>query len=225
MFSLEIDPALASEIPFLKLGGLRFTAVKGGPSPRELLSLMTSSAAQAAATIPLEEIARLPGPAGWRKVLRALGTDPTRYRVSSERLLRRVVKGGALPEINVLADICNVWSLVTGLPASLFDAEKLSGPALTLGSGKSGESYYTLAHGEMQTEGKVVLRDAEGPCGSPITDSQRTSSDETTSHCLLVIYAPPAYPAEELERCMDVAADWYQRYAGGSLAQRWVVEG
>lgn len=225
MFTLQMDPALTHEIPFLKLGGLLFTEVKSGPSPRELLSLMDSSAQQAAMNIPLEAVAGLPGPSGWRKVLRALGTDPTRYRVSSERLLRRVVKGSPLPAINVLADLCNVWSLVTGLPASLFDADKLSGTTLTFGLGQPGESYYTLAHAEMQTAGKVVLRDNAGPCGSPITDSLRTSTDETTRRCLLVIYAPPGYPMEELERHMDVAVDWYTRFAGGSLAGRCIVEG
>lgn len=224
MFTLQLDASLANEIPFLKLGGLLFTGVQSGPSPRELLSLMDASARQAAINIPLEEVASLPGPSGWRKVLRALGTDPTRYRVSSERLLRRVIKGGSLPAINVLADLCNIWSLVTGMPASLFDADKLSGTTLTFGLGQPGESYYTLAHAEMQTAGKVVLRDGAGPCGSPITDSLRTSTDETTRRCILVVYAPPGYPAEDLERHMDVAVDWYTRFAGGSLAGRWVVE-
>ncbi|HEY8347558.1 MAG TPA: phenylalanine--tRNA ligase beta subunit-related protein [Symbiobacteriaceae bacterium] len=225
MFTLQLDPDLTETIPGLRLGGLLFTDVRSGPSPQELLSQMEEAARQAAREIRLEEVASLPGPAGWRRVLRRLGTDPTRYRVSSERLLRRVIKGDKLPEINVLADLCNLWSLKSTLPAGLYDADRLAGSVLTLGVGRSGEAYYTLAHSEMQTEGKVVLRDAEGPCGSPITDSMRTGTDESTRRCLLVIYAPPGYPRDELERHMDVAADWYTRYAGGHLQQRLIVEG
>lgn len=225
MLSLQLDPDLIRQVPFLRLGGMLFTDVTSGPSPRELCALMSAAADQAARGIRLEEVGSLPGPAGWRRVLRALGTDPARYRVSSERLLRRVVKGGQLPAINVLADLCNVWSLATGLPAGLYDLDGLNGSVLTLGAGRAGESYHTLGNADLETAGKVVLRDGAGPCGSPITDSVRTSTDEKTQRCLLVIYVPPGYPEEELERNMDLAADWYPRYAGGSLLKRWVVEG
>jgi DNA/RNA-binding domain of Phe-tRNA-synthetase-like protein len=225
MLTLRFEPDLTEQIPFLRMAGLLFEGVSGGPSPAPLLSLMESAVAQTAAGLQLEEISGLPGVAGWRRVLKALGTDPARYRVSSERLLRRTVKGDGLPQVNALVDICNVWSLVTGLPAGLYDADRMAGDVLVFGAGRPGESYQTLAGAILETAGKPVLRDAEGPCGSPLTDSERTKTDEATRRCVLVVFVPPGYDPEELERHLALAADWYPRYAGGRLVQRQVALG
>jgi DNA/RNA-binding domain of Phe-tRNA-synthetase-like protein len=225
VLTLRFDPEFTGQIPFLRMAGLLFTGVTCGPSPAPLQSLIDAAAAQTAAGIKLEEISALPGVAGWRRVLKALGTDPARYRVSSERLLRRAVKGEGLPAVNALVDICNVWSLVSALPAGLYDADKLAGQALTLGAGRPGESYPTLAGAPLETAGKPVLRDDAGPCGSPLTDSERTKTDESTRRCLLVVYVPPGYPDDELERHLALAADWYPRYAGGVLAHQVTIDG
>ncbi len=46
-----------------------------------------------------------------RKAYRACGKDPTRYRLSSESLLRRVLKGKGLYKVNNIVDINNLLSL------------------------------------------------------------------------------------------------------------------
>lgn len=223
LFTLQIDPELAFQVPFLGLGALLFDGVTGGPAPPALRSLTESTVAHTAAALKLDAISTLPGVAGWRRVLKALGTDPARYRVSSERLLRRAVKGEGLPPVNALVDVNNVWSVATGLPAGLYDADQLAGPALTLGAGRPGEGYLTLSGTELETAGKPVLRDAAGPCGSPLTDSERTKTGAATARCLLVAFAPPGYDREELERHLDLAADWMVRFAGGRVIQRSVA--
>lgn len=225
LFTLHLDPELAARVPFLRLGALLFAGVTARPAPAELGALLAATAAHSASALPVAAISGLPGVAGWRRVLKALGTDPTRYRVSSERLLRRAVKGEGLPSVNAPVDVVNAWSVATGLPAGLYDADRLDGQVLTLGAGRPGERYLTLAGNELETAGKPVLRDATGPCGSPLTDSERTRVDAATRRCLLVAYAPPGYDPEELERHLDLAADWMGRFAGGRVVQRLTVAG
>ncbi|MFZ5827307.1 MAG: B3/4 domain-containing protein [Bacillota bacterium] len=223
MISLRFDGDLAAQVPFLRLGGLLVEGVSGGGATPELNALIEATVAQTAASVKLEEISGLPGVAGWRKVMKALGTDPARYRISSERLLRRVVKGDGLPQVSLLVDLVNVWSVVTGLPIGLYDADRLAGSVLTFGAGRSGEAYLTLAGSELETAAKPVLRDEAGPCGSPLTDSQRTATHEGTTRCLAVVFGPPLFDDEEFERHMDLLADWMRHFAGGRVAWRSTV--
>ena len=57
-----------------------------------------------------------------RAIFHRTGVDPTRYRPSSESLLRRAVKGKGLYFINSVVDLVNYFSLKTLCPMGLFDA-------------------------------------------------------------------------------------------------------
>lgn len=225
MVTLTIDAELSTQVPFMRLGGLLIEGVCGGPATPELNALVEATVAQTAASLKLEEISGLDGVAGWRKAMKALGTDPTRYRVSSERLLRRVVKGDGMPQVNLLVDLVNIWSVVTALPIGLYDADRLAGTAICFGAGRPEERYLTLAGSELESLGKPVLRDGAGPCGSPLTDSQRTSTHEGTTRCLAVVFGPPLFNEEEFGRQMDLLSDWMRHFAGGQVAWRAIVEG
>ena len=50
----------------------------------------------------------LPGVEATRRVYRACGKDPSRYRPSSEALIRRVVQGKDLYQIDTLVDLINL---------------------------------------------------------------------------------------------------------------------
>jgi len=225
MPSVAIDSVLSDQVPFLRLGAAEISGLQNGPSTEALRALIASAISQTAASLKLEEISQLPAVAGWRKALKALGTDPSRYRVSSERLLRRIVKGDGLPEVNLIVDLVNVWSAASGLPIGLYDSDRLEGSSLSFGAGKAGEHYLTLAGSELETQGKPVLRDALAPCGSPLTDSERTATHPGTTRCLAVIFGPPLYDAEEFNRHFDLLSDWVGHFTTGKITWRQVVEG
>jgi len=197
--------------------------VENGPATDALQALIDATVVQTRQALKLEDISRLPAVAGWRRALRALGTDPSRYRVSSERLLRRIVKGDDLPRVNLMVDLANAWSAATGLPIGLYDADRLQGDALTFGRGREGERYLTLAGSELETQGKPVLRDAAGPCGSPLTDSVRTATHGGTRRCLAVVFGPPLYDGEEFDRGLDLLCDWVRHFTTGRVVERSTV--
>src|SRR5260370_10616200 len=81
--------------------------VEAGGSPAALLQEMKTRE---------NEIQKLPFPRGvlaspqveaTRAAYKALGKDPARYRGSAEALLRRMVAGKGLPEINAVVDVIN----------------------------------------------------------------------------------------------------------------------
>jgi len=126
--------------------------------------------------------------AALRRLFRAAGTDPTRYRPSSEALLRRLLKGEDLPAIHPLVDLNNQLSIELRVPACVLAEGSFSFP-VTLRAGREGERLETL-RGPLSLEGKPVLEDAVGPFGTPITDGQRVKVLAETRRAWLVAYLP-----------------------------------
>src|SRR4030088_1001275 len=95
------------------------------------------------------EILKLPDPrsvlqsskiTATRAGYKALGKDPSRYRGSAEALLRRVIAGKGLPQINAVVDVINLVSLESRLPVGLYDLAAVSGDVL-FRAGRAGETY------------------------------------------------------------------------------------
>ncbi len=124
-----------------------------------------------------------------RKLYRATGLDPTRTRPSSEALLRRVLKGQELYQINNLVDAGNELSLRLLLPLGLYDLDCITG-SITARLGAAGEEYSGIRKDTVHLEGRLGLFDDQGPFGSPTSDSPRSCITEQTHRALVVIYLP-----------------------------------
>ena len=123
-----------------------------------------------------------------RRLFREAGTDPTRYRPSSEALLRRVLKGEELPAIHPLVDANNCVSVGLMVPSCVM-AEGSVTPPFRLRRGRAGERMESL-RGDFDLEGKPLLEDGEGPFGTPITDSRRVAVVPGDRSALMVVYLP-----------------------------------
>jgi DNA/RNA-binding domain of Phe-tRNA-synthetase-like protein len=149
-----------------------------------------------------ESLSSHPTVAAVRSLFRAAGCDPTRYRPSSEALLRRVLKGEDLPAIHPLVDLNNCLSVELAVP-SCVAGEGTFHPPLVLRAGRAGESYESL-RGPFNLEGKPLLADEEGPFSTPITDSQRVKVQEGMSHAWMVAYLPRGVVTPEaVQRTLD----------------------
>ena len=153
-----------------------------------LAALRQRTAAQARARRDPARLPEDPTVAALRGLFRAAGCDPTRYRPSSEALLRRVLKGEELPAIQPLVDLNNCLSVDLAVPSCIV-AEGSFTPPVTLRAGAAGEAFDSL-RGPFGLEGKPLLADDAGPFGTPITDSQRVKVQEETRRAWLVAYLP-----------------------------------
>ena len=133
-------------------------------------------------------ISSQPAVAAMRKLFRAAGCDPTRYRPASEALLRRLVKGADLPEIQPLVDVNNCLSAELAVPCCVMAKGSL-GTSLVFRSGDEGESYESL-RGPFNAEAKPLLVDEIGPIDTPITGSERVKVEQDSTRCWLVAYLP-----------------------------------
>ena len=134
-----------------------------------------------------ESLKQLSGIAATRRVYRACGKDPSRYRPASEALIRRQLTNKSLYQIDTLVDLTNLASIAYGYSIGGFDADKFDGDTLTLGIGRAGEPYEGISRGMINIEGLPVYRDATGGVGTPTSDNERTKITLETTHFVVLI--------------------------------------
>jgi DNA/RNA-binding domain of Phe-tRNA-synthetase-like protein len=155
-----------------------------------------------------------PTVAALRKLFRSAGCDPTRYRPASEALLRRLVKGGELPEIFPLVDLNNCLSVELAVPCCVMVDGSFAAP-LVWRSGTEGEAYESL-RGPFDLDRKPVLFDPDGPLDTPITGNVRVKVEPDTTSAWLVAYMP----ATQLD--IDTAGSVLDRLADGTgISTEW----
>ncbi len=138
-------------------------------------------------TLTTESLKQLSGIAATRRVYRACGKDPSRYRPASEALIRRQLTNKSLYQIDTLVDLTNLASIAYGYSIGGFDADKFDGDTLTLGIGRAGEPYEGISRGMINIEGLPVYRDATGGVGTPTSDNERTKITLQTTHLVVLI--------------------------------------
>ena len=157
------------------------------PYCEELWQEINALGEQYRATLTTESLKEMSSIAATRNVYRACGKDPSRYRPASEALIRRMLQGKELYQIDTLVDLINLASIAFGYSIGGFDAEKFVGDTLTLGVGREGEPYEGIGRGMINIHGLPVYRDAEGGVGTPTSDHERTKIDINTRRLLVLI--------------------------------------
>ena len=156
-----------------------------------------------------------------RAAYRAFGKDPSRYRVSSEALIRRIGQGKGLYEVNTVVDVNNLISIESGFSAGSYDVEKL-GDRLVFRIGKKGETYQGIGKDEVNIEALPVLSDEEGAIGSSTSDSRRAMITEDAREVLTLIYS--FSDNQDLEKAMESGKKYLEAYAKAEDVQGWIVE-
>lgn len=139
------------------------------------------------AELTTESLKEMTSIAATRRVYKACGKDPSRYRPASEALIRRVLQGKELYQRDTLVDLVNLASIAFGYSIGGFDADKFIGDTLTLGVGREGEPYEGIGRGMINIHGLPVYRDAEGGVGTPTSDHERTKMTIDTRHLVVLI--------------------------------------
>ena len=138
-------------------------------------------------TLTIDSLKEMSSIAATRSVYRACGKDPSRYRPASEALIRRMLQGKTLYQIDTLVDLVNLASIAYGYSIGGFDADKFVGDTLTLGIGREDEPYEGIGRGMINIHGLPVYRDAEGGVGTPTSDNERTKITIDTRHLVVLI--------------------------------------
>ncbi len=193
---------ISIQIPGVKLGLIEASDVQVQLVHAGLAAEMDAVCERIRRTHTVDQIALLDSVRAVRAMFRAWGVDPSRYRPSSEALLRRVVQGKGLYRISNVVDICNLCSIETGWPFGLYDRANVA-PPIVMRLGENGESYEGIGKQTWHLAGRPILADSRGPFGCPISDSTRTMITEATRSLYSVIFAPASVGEPELQRALQ----------------------
>ncbi len=217
---VTIDPKLKTKCPRTALGCVT-ARVEAGASPAALLEEMKARET---------EIQKLPFPRGvlespqievTRKAYKALGKDPARYRGSAEALLRRVVAGKGLPQINAVVDVINLVSVESRLPVGLYDLAHVTGE-IVFRAGRAGETYKGIGKYDLNLEGLPLFADTAGPHGSATSDSERTMVTAATKEVLAMIVSFGG--TEGLDRWAQRMSALLMRHAAGQDVEIQIIQ-
>lgn len=183
-----IEDSIKEACPDVRIGLIRAKVVNSELS-EELNKEIQSLSEKIKSSYELLWINKRPAIAATRQLYKKLGKDPNRYRVSSEALCRRIVKGMGIYQINVLVDLINLVSIGSGYAIGGFDADKIQGDSVTLSVGTADDKFEGIGRGILNVKGLPLYRDAIGGIGSPTSDEERTKIELKTTHLQMQINA------------------------------------
>jgi DNA/RNA-binding domain of Phe-tRNA-synthetase-like protein len=219
MILVSIHDGLQRAVPGLALGCIS-ASVKVEQHSKALWSEINQRPARLTATVSPDQINSIPQIAAMRSAYKTLGKDPSRYRGSAEALLRRVLSGKGLYQINNVVDINNLVSLESFQPLGSYDLERIDGP-VELRIGMPGETYKGIGKDEINIENLPVFADAGGPFGSPTSDSERAMVRLETQRVLMVIFSFAG--PDGLESSVARASELLGKYAAGEAIESFVA--
>lgn len=214
---LQLDESLKTRIPGVTFGMVTIAGVKVRDHNKRLWSQVESICQRQASEYSLDKLAEYGQIAAVRGLQKSFGFDPTRYRPSSEALLRRVLKGQGLYHINTAVDVNNLCSLEFLLPMCIYDLRHVQGQ-VRVRVGEPGEAYPGIGRQVFSAENKIIIADDEGIMGSTVSDSERTKVTTETTDILLAIYAPATLDQRIIEHHAALAGQRMVEFNGGQTS-------
>ena len=183
---VQVSPEMHSVCP--EFVGACITAnISNTQYSADLWSEIDTLGAEYRATLTTDSLKDMTSIQATRRIYKLCGKDPSRYRPSGEAIVRRVLQGKGLYQVDTLVDLINLASMKYGYSIGAFDADKFSGDTLTLGIGKEGEPYEGIGRGMINIAGLPVYRDAIGGVGTPTSDHERTKVSLSTTRLLVLV--------------------------------------
>ena len=110
MIHVNVTPEIASVCPQF-VGAVVEAHGQNSEFCAPLWQEINALAAQYRSTLTTETLKQLPAIEATRRIYRACGKDPSRYRPASEALIRRLLQDKPLYQINTFVDLINIAGL------------------------------------------------------------------------------------------------------------------
>ena len=195
--SVAVDGDVFAAHPYYVALIVLAEGIGNGPSD-DASSAVLDAAEQHLVARGLTRPAEHPHIAAWRAAFSAFGAKPSKYPCSAEALAARVLKGGALPRVNVLTDLYNAVSVRALTPIGGEDLDHLQG-ALRL-TVATGEERFD-GHDGAPRPGEIVWRDDAGVTCRRWNwrQGQRTRLTDATTRAFFVFDRLPELDTDQLD--------------------------
>lgn len=219
--NLVIDSRMKELWPAVRVGCLQYQVQVEKKNPELWAYLKKEIYKKAKDAIFDYGVNEIPNIKESRAAYKAFGKDPSRYRVSSEALIRRIGQGKGLYEVNTVVDVNNLISIESGFSVGSYDTARM-GEDLVFRIGEAGETYKGIGKEEIKIDALPVLADEQGAIGSSTSDSERAMITEDAEEVLTLIYS--FSDNQDLEKALESGRRYLEQYAKTSGIQSWIVE-
>jgi DNA/RNA-binding domain of Phe-tRNA-synthetase-like protein len=202
--NLEIEKTLFDKYP--GLGVLEFVMrVVITKSSTELEAFKKSKQEEIRKKVlSLDAVRDLPVIRAYRDFYWKVGIDPTKTRPAGEALIRRIVGGRDLPNINTLVDSYNLASVETMVSIAAFDKAKVDPGRLFMRTAAKGESFVGIGMDSAMTLSGVelVIEDLSQKklvAVYPYRDADESKVTEETTDVFFMMCGVPGIASADLE--------------------------
>ncbi|MED1792141.1 phenylalanine--tRNA ligase beta subunit-related protein [Brevibacillus nitrificans] len=219
---VQLDATVSERLPRLTLGILHYSGASVSDSPKMLQGRINYFVEGLRLEHDVSKLTEIEGIREWRAAFKQAGIDPSRYRPSSEALLRRLLQGNAFFWINSAVDINNFFSIHHALPFGIYDQDQIVGDVV-FRFGRADDIYEGLNGREVNMEGKLLLADENGAFGSPIVDSKRTSVTENSRNLMQVIFFHEQVSAQKKDEILGSVGRMFTEINGGEVTSSYLL--
>ncbi|MFP3951029.1 MAG: B3/4 domain-containing protein [Candidatus Bathyarchaeia archaeon] len=217
---LRIDTALSEKFPGLSAQLLRLENLHIKRRNQGLEELKEAVYSRIRERWSLDDLSSLPIFRAYRDFFWELGIDPTKTRPASEALIRRVLHGNRIPQINTLVDAYNLASMETAIPLAAFDQEMIQGELYMRGS-KQGEAFLGIGMSEpiILEVDEIVVQDNDTLVAVyPYRDADKSKISTSTQKAVVMVCGVPGVSSGRLMEAGKVAVDYITRFCNGVVA-------
>lgn len=207
--SITIDSCLKK----VNLNVIAYTLDVKNQTTTEVENLTKTQINEVMTKYKIEDVVNIPKLKKSRDAYKKLGIDPSRYRLATESLIRRIVKGNGLYRINDIVDLGNILSIKTLRSVCVVDLDKIKGD-IFITQGLNTDVYEGINRGIINITNMPVYQDDLGNFGTPTSDTMRTAVSDDTSKILIMIIC--FGQDDEDKQDEKLLIELYQKYANGT---------
>ena len=154
-----VDETVFEINPEIKFGILIGSNIKNSETSAEDEKRLREAEENMRKTVKAEEIRALPNVALYREVMAKAGINPNKFLPSVEAMFKRILKGGELPKINALVDLCNAVSIEQIISLGAHDLSDIH-EDLEVCFSREGDKFIPFGseEPEMVEEGELVFK-------------------------------------------------------------------
>ena len=207
-FSVALD--VFEQYPDLAIGVIIATGIENTAANPEIAECLRRAEEQVRPTLDAENSREHPHIAALQAVHRSFGSNPNKFPPSAQALVKRVLKGGALPSINPLVDIYNIISLRYIVCAGAEDIDACEGD-IRLAFAEGTESFLPLGENieDPPTKGELVNW----------REGDRTKITDSTKQAVVVIEGFAPFSQEDLRKATDELAGMLLQFCHAETRQ------
>lgn len=211
MIEIKILDKLKEKCPQVAIGCV-IADVDVTEGSDKLWSVINNKCNYIEGTIESDQITKIENIKTSRMAYKSLGKDPSRYRLSSESLVKRIVKGMGLYKVNNVVDINNLVSLESFYSVGTYDLQKIDS-TIYFTVGEEGERYDGIGRSSINLTNLPVFEDKNGKFGSTTSDSNRAMITNDTKKILMNIISFNG--TNKLNNMMKYAKELIVEHANG----------